>query len=118
LKQVLTVHSGIFIPSSLSDLLVLCLYTETLAKGKSLAQRYIPRNKIKNVISIKPKFIVVRARIIRRLLPCAMLLQARCWTGEHTDVSEKSVLFTLYFEKETISCSKIHTQNYTASHPR
>jgi len=92
--------------------------TSALAKSKSLAQRYMPRNKIKYVISIKSKCIAVRARIIRRLLPCAMLRQARCWTGEHTNVSEKYFLFTLYFEKETITFSKIPTPNYMASRPR
>ena len=91
-------HSEIFIPrSSLSDLLALRLYTDTIAKGKSLAQRYMPRNKICNFN--KPNCIAVRAGLIHRLLPCAMWRQSRWCTGKHTDVSKKSVLFTFYFEK-------------------
>ena len=82
---------------NIKKMLSLCLYTDTIAKGKSLAQRYMPRNKICNFN--KPNYISVRARIIRSLLPCAMWRHARWWTGEHTDVSEKSVFLTLYFEK-------------------
>ena len=57
----------------------------------------MPRNKIYNFN--KPNCISVRARIIHTLLPCVMWWHARWWSGMHTDVSEKPVLCTLYFEK-------------------
>jgi hypothetical protein len=106
------VHSGIFIPrSSLSDLLALCLYRDTRIKGKFLAQRYMPRNKVCNFN--KPNCISVRARIIRSMLSCAIWRHANWWTDENTDVSEKSVLLTFYLKKGDVtflqnSYAKLH----------